>query len=142
MADMAAAGDIRFEIHYLPIFEATGPAIFAVECAGEQGYWWAMHNRILEDQADGIRAQKTVEELDALLSGYASELGLDMESYNRCMTSPEKAQSIIDRVNDQIAAAQDLGIRGTPTFVLNGEPLELNSFDDVVKAVRKELNGE
>lgn len=142
LADMAAAGDIRFEIHYLPIFPATGPAIVAVECAGEQGYWWAMHDRILEDQTNGIRTRQTVEDLEALLSDYASQLGLDMAAFGQCQASEAALEGIIDRVNAQIAGAQELGIRGTPTFVVNGVPLEVDSFDDVVEAVRKELNRE
>ena len=109
MADMARAGEIRYEVHYLPIFPATGPAIFAVQCAGEQGYWWAMHGRILEDQTRGIRAVQTLDDLDALLARYAEELGLDMAAYRQCLASEEKVQGYIDRVNDQIAAAQDLG---------------------------------
>jgi len=142
LADMARAGDIRYEIRYFPIFPVTGPAIFAVQCAGEQGYWWAMHDRILEDQMNGIRAVQTAEDLDALLARYAEELGLDMEAYRQCLTSEEKIQGYIDRVNEQIETARALGIRGTPTFVLNGEPLEIQYFDDVLDAVREELNRE
>ncbi len=142
LADMARAGEIRYEVHYLPIFPATGPAIFAVQCAGEQGYWWAMHGRILEDQTRGIRAVQTLDDLDALLARYAEELGLDMAAYRQCLASEEKVQGYIDRVNDQIAAAQDLGIRGTPTFVIKGEPVEMDSFDDILSAVREELKRE
>jgi protein-disulfide isomerase len=139
---MAKAGEIRYEVHYLPVFPVTASAIFAVQCAGEQGYWWAMHSRILEDQTRGIRAVQTLDDLDALLARYAEELGLDMAAYRQCLASEEKVQGYIDWVNEQIATAQDLGIRGTPTFVINGEPVEMDSFDDILKAVREELSRE
>lgn len=142
LAEMAAAGDVRFEVHFLPIFDVTGPAIFAVECAGEQGFWWAMHSLILENQTNGIRAQKTFEDLGALLTGYAADLGLDMDAFRQCLASEDKLQGYIDRVNEQIAASEALGIRGTPTFVVNGEPLALDSWNDLLKAVREELNRE
>ena len=119
MADLAASGDVRFEVHYYPIFQATGRAIVAVECAGDQGYWWAMHDRILEDQIEGIRAQKTVEELDGLLNRYAADLGLDTAAFAQCLASDEKADELLPRVIEQYEAGQDLGITGTPTFVLN-----------------------
>ena len=142
MADLAASGKIRYEVHYYPLFQPTGWAIKAVECAGEQGYWWAMHGRILEDQTRGIRAVQTLDDLDALLARYAEELGLDMAAYRQCLASEDKLQGYIDRVNEQIAASEALGIRGTPTFVVNGEPLALDSWNDLLKAVREELNRE
>jgi len=140
LADLAASGDVRFEVHYYPIFQATGRAIVAVECAGDQGYWWAMHDRILEDQIEGIRAQKTVEELDGLLNRYAADLGLDTAAFAQCLASDEKADELLPRVIEQYEAGQDLGITGTPTFVLNGKPLSIKAWDDVTEAVREELN--
>ena len=140
LADLAASGDVRFEVHYYPIFQATGRAIVAVECAGDQGYWWAMHDRILEDQIEGIRAQKTVEELDGLLNRYAADLGLDTAAFAQCLASDEKADELLPRVIEQYEAGQDLGITGTPTFVLNGKPLPIKAWDDVTEAVREELN--
>lgn len=140
LADLAASGDVRFEVHYFPIFQATGRAIVAVECAGEQGYWWAMHGHILEDQAQGIRAQKSVEDLDNLLNRYAADLGLDTAKFSQCLASDEKADELLPRVVEQYEAGQALGITGTPTFVLNGKPLSLKAWDDVAEAVREELN--
>ncbi len=139
LADLAASGEIRFEVHYLPIFQATGRAIVAVECAGEQGYWWAMHGHILKNQAQGIRAQKTVDDLDALLNRYAADLGLDTAAFAQCLASDEKADELLPRVIEQYEAAQELGINGTPTFVLNGKPLSIKAWDDVLEAVREEL---
>lgn|GEM_PF-2544877 len=142
MADLAASGKIRYEVHYYPLFQPTGWAIKAVECAGEQGYWWAMHDRIFEDQAQGIHAQETAEDLDALFIRYADELGLDTEAFTQCFTSDEKAQEFLPRVQAQASAGQELGIKGTPSFVINGELVSLKTWDDLINAVKEALEAQ
>ena len=62
----------------------------------------------------------------------AEQIGLDMEKFNRDRNSPE-AQSAVEK---DAELAQQLGLRGTPTFLMNellipgGAPLEL--FEEAV----------
>lgn len=127
-------------MHHFPLRAESLEPIKAVECAGEQGFWWAMHGHILENQATGVHAQKTVGDLQNLMKQYAADLELDTAAFEKCYDDEAKTESLIDYVVEQAEAGAQLGIHGTPSFVINGEPLSLESFDDVAEAVKKELN--
>jgi predicted DsbA family dithiol-disulfide isomerase len=53
------------------------------------------------------------------LKPFAAELGLDTTAFNDCLDSG-KYTTI---VQDETRAAQALGVRSTPTFLINGRPL-------------------
>lgn len=103
----------------------------AAECAGEQSdaSFWALHDRLFEEQS---RWQAT-NDVDALLRGLAEEVGLDLDAFNGCMAENRPAQ----RMWANGYVARQLGIRGTPTFMVNGFPLEgaprLDQFQDFLR---------
>jgi protein-disulfide isomerase len=77
----------------------------AGECAGEQGKFWEMHDKMFENQS-------ALDE--ASLKSYAKSLGLNSGSFESCLTSGKMA----DKVTKQASEAQAAGISGTPgTFV-------------------------
>ena len=77
----------------------------AALCAGDQGMYWEMHNKMFDNQK-----QSAVENLKA----YSAELGLDTAAFDTCLDSGKYEK----RVNDDLATGRKLGIRGTPGFVL------------------------
>ncbi len=79
------------------------PAHVAVECAGDQGKYWQMHDQIFS-------TQKTD---DASLRQMASGLGLDMAKYDACIAAGKDAT-----LNAQKAIGDSVGVGGTPTFVV------------------------
>lgn len=82
----------------------------AAECADEQGKFWEMHNMIFDNQgAIGV--------VD--LKQNAKSLGIDITAFNNCLDSGKYADEVIKDMNDGIAA----GVKGTPTFFINGEKL-------------------
>lgn len=76
-------------------------------CAHEQGKFWAMHDKIFENQ-------RAIE--DANLESYAQAVGLNMSKWKSCF-SENKYKAQIDE--DQ-RTATTLGARGTPAFFING----------------------
>lgn len=108
---MADYGD-RVKLVYkhlpLPMHKSAFGAAQAAFCAGEQGDFWGMHGLLFE-QADGLSA-------DAF-KGYASRLGLDAASFDKCVAS-ESSRAAVTR---DLEEAQAVGIRSTPSFVLNGK---------------------
>lgn len=109
-----AYGDkIRFVYRDFPLTqihpEALNAAI-AANCAGEQGQYWAYHDKLFE-QAQGLSH-------DAYLA-YAAELGLDMDAFQACLQDPAQKEEVLA---DRDAGAQ-LGVTGTPTFFINGIPV-------------------
>ena len=82
----------------------------AAECAGEQGKYWEYHDILFERQAEwsaqGVQKFKD----------YAVELGLDLEQFSSCLDSGKYAQEVQKDYQDGIS----YGVRGTPTFFING----------------------
>lgn len=115
-------------MRHFPLRNESTWAVEAVECAGEQGYWWAMHDYILENQAKGVSTK--------LMKDYARELGLDTKAFDQCIDSDKYVQV----AKDERAAGEKLGVAGTPTFFLNGRPLPISDWGDVLAAVNKELS--
>ena len=87
----------------------------AAEAAGAQGQFWEMHDLIFERQRQWSAASQ--EEAVDLFVGYAGDLDLDVEAF----ASALQEGSYRDRVERQYEQAVELGLRGTPTFFLNGQ---------------------
>ena len=82
----------------------------AAECAGDQGKYFDMHDAIFENQAS----------IDvSSLKGYAKTMGLDAGTFDSCLDSGEKAAEVAA----DMAAGSAAGVRGTPTFFVNGVKL-------------------
>jgi protein-disulfide isomerase len=105
-------GKVRFVYRDYPLsfhLNATAAAM-AAECAGEQGKYWEYHDALFEHQ-DALD--------NASLKQHANDLGLDTASFNRCLDSGEMAEE----VQKDFQEGMRLGIRGTPTFFINGQRL-------------------
>jgi protein-disulfide isomerase len=84
----------------------------AMECAGQQGGFWAFHNVVFQQQAPENSGQIT----DATLSTWAGDVKLDTAAFSRCLAEGKGLQAI----TDDLALARRLGVTGTPTFFVNG----------------------
>jgi len=100
---------IRLVFHDYPVGHPHSMELAqAARCAGEQGGFWAMHDFLF----------KRAETVDiGRLAQYASSLGLDGEALDACVKSGRYRKS----VEADAAAAQKAGVRGTPTFFVNGK---------------------
>jgi protein-disulfide isomerase len=87
------------------------PAAEAAMCAGAQGKFWPMHDRLFGAQRDWSAATDAVQRFERM----AQELELDMGAFRDC-TQNDRTASII--VNDAMQAA-GAGIQGTPAFILS-----------------------
>jgi protein-disulfide isomerase len=98
---------VQFRNQPLPMHPSAIPAARAALAAGLQGRFWAMHDKLFENQG----AQK-----DEDLLRYATELGLDVPRWKAELGSPEVERALAqDR-----ADAEKHGVRGTPTLFVNG----------------------
>jgi protein-disulfide isomerase len=84
----------------------------AMECAGQQGGFWAFHNVVFQKQASENSGQVT----DATLNAWAAEAKLDTVALSSCLTENKGVQA----VTDDLALARRLGVTGTPTLFING----------------------
>ncbi|MBE7520618.1 MAG: thioredoxin domain-containing protein [Thermoflexaceae bacterium] len=117
-------GRVRFEFKHLPILgDESGAAAIAGSCAADQGRFWALHKRLFLAQLDA--GQLTAEKVNVgrfsagNLQRYAAEEGLDGAAFAACLGS----QAAVDKVTGQLREATALGLRGTPSFLINGQPV-------------------
>lgn len=89
----------------------------AAEAARKQGKHQEMHNKLFEEQAAWSRGN-----VQLLLIGYATEIGLDVTQFKRDLNSSEMQRIIME----DKAEGQRLGANATPTFFINGDKLERN----------------
>lgn len=111
-----ASGKVRFGyFHFAFLGEESFWAAEASECAADQARFWEYH--------DALFARQNGENQGAFskdnLKQFAVELGLEAEAFNACLDSGQHAAT----VQNESAFAQALGVRSTPSFVLNGQPI-------------------
>lgn len=94
----------------LPSHKLARPAHEAARCAGALGRYWPYHDRLFAGQPDFQR--------DDLIR-YAIEVGLAREPFTTCLDERRFAAA----VEADVAQARALGIRSTPTFIINNRPL-------------------
>jgi protein-disulfide isomerase len=99
----------------LPNHPRAYAASEAAMCAGAQGKFWPMHDRLFATQREWSGMADAARRFDA----FATEIGLDMAAWRDCTANDRVAQLII---GDALKAAGG-GISGTPAFVINGSRL-------------------
>jgi protein-disulfide isomerase len=98
-----------------------------VACAGEQGKFWEMHDRLWESAGQLQPAD---------LKEHAAAVGLDAGAFAQCLDSSRNA-AVVER--DTEAGAR-LGVSGTPAFFINGRPLTgAQPFEAFAQVIEEEL---
>jgi protein-disulfide isomerase len=129
--DYVARGKVRFVYRYFPLQQATGLAAIAAQCAAEQDRFWEYHKLLFIAQAEannksgpGLGIAFGPDGLRAV----ADEAGLDSAGFEACVVG----DAALNIVQGDLREANSLGLRGTPSFVINGEVLPGNpeTFDD------------
>lgn len=88
----------------------------AADCAGEQGQFWAYHDKLYSEQAGRNRGAFSKDRLKR----FASELGLDSQAFNACLDSDR----YLARVQAETQAGQAKGVQATPTFFIDSQKIE------------------
>lgn len=103
----------RFVPFVLGMFPNAKEAAEGAVCAARQGKFWSMHDLLYENR----KAWMGSKDPRRLIARYASQAGVEIKSYNACATS----KSAANEVERNTALARTLNVRGTPTFVINGD---------------------
>lgn len=126
--------DLRFEFKHFPLVQIHSfavPAAKAAEAAGQQGKFFEMHDKLFENQTAWSQSSNP----QPYFEKYAEELELDMDLFKRHM----KASVIQDRIESEFNEARQKGLTGTPTFFLNGERMEFDSFEEFIGAIESAI---
>lgn len=94
----------------LPSHQGARPAAEAARCAAAQGVFWEYHDLLYLSSPDFSRED---------LLRYADRLSLKRDAFAACLDSHEFAK----QVDADLGEARSLGLRGTPTFLVNGRRL-------------------
>ncbi len=119
---------------YVPFVVGMFPhaveATRVAECVGDQGRFWAMADHLYEAQGEWKRASDP----RPLLVGIASVVGADTSAVSECYRDGQSERRTA-RAND---AANTLGVRVTPSFLVNERPIQgalpLAEFRKVIEA--------
>lgn len=94
----------------------------AAEAAGEQGKYWEMYKILFANQEKFS---------DAIFGELAKQLNLDPVKFTQSLNDPKIKEKIL---RDK-TYGDKIGIDSTPTFYLNGQKAEFESYKDLEKLI-------
>lgn len=108
----------------------------ATYCAQEQNKFWELEEKLYSNQ--GAESASTF--TNDNLAKWATEIGMDSNAFVSCVTSGKYAS----QVQKDNQYAQQAGLRGTPSFFINGTQygLQGQSGNDWLVNFRKALDAE
>ncbi|MGD2049887.1 MAG: thioredoxin domain-containing protein [Chloroflexota bacterium] len=132
-------GIVRYVFKDFPlnnIHPQAAKAAEAARCAGDQGAFLAMHAMLFEQQDEWSGKDPIT-----FFNDYAQELGLDSDTFERCLTNEDHASSVEADLQEGI----DLGVTGTPAFFINGYPISgaqpFELFEQAIEQLLAEQEG-
>lgn len=119
LAEMVESGRVHYIIKDFPLEsihpQATAGSI-AARCAGEQDAYWEMHDALFAEQQAWTEAAPAHNEYFTTMAG---ELSLDTDDFAACLESGRYDAVVQANLSEGLA----LGVRGTPTFFIDGYPV-------------------
>jgi protein-disulfide isomerase len=121
--------DVRFIYRDFPLTDIhpiAQKAAEAGECAQEQGKFWEYHDKLYQNQASLTEDR---------LPEFAAELNMNMFQFERCLDSGRSTDEVLQDYQAGVAA----GVRGTPTFFVNGNRIPGAIPKDILDAIIQSL---
>ncbi len=120
--ELVAAGDIQVVYHPLSFLTPGSPlAANAFGCAVDEGRGHEYYTAVFQAQGAETGPGFTNEQL----LGIGEQIGITSDSFATCVANGTYA-SWVDNVAQ---SGVEQGVSQTPTFLVNGEPLELTAYD-------------
>ncbi|MFD3998668.1 DsbA family protein [Streptomyces sp. NPDC058548] len=112
----------------MPGHHNSTTAALAVEAAARQGEFEAMYGKLFATQKEWGEAK---ESKAGLFRTYAAGLGLDLAKYDAAVKAPANLERVEADQRDGLA----LGVRGTPTFFVDGVRIQTPGTYEGFKAL-------
>ena len=136
------AGQVRYIFKDFPILnihpeaqKAHESARCAFELGGDDGFW-AMHDLLFANQDEWAGSGNHVE----IFKAFAVDLELPQSDFDDCLDSDRYAAVVSAQVDEGV----QLGIRGTPSFFINGRPLvgaqPFSTFQQIIDTLLLDQN--
>jgi len=125
---------VTFRNYPLPNHQHALRAASSAEAAGLQGKFWEMHKLIYEHQNEW----KDQFDVRPIFEGYAKQIGLNIERFNRDVGSPTVQQRILQDGK----RATSVGVKATPTVFINGREVPFTHLpaDKLRVLIQQELD--
>lgn len=136
--DFVRDGQVKLEFREFPVLggsdltsgdNESSLSAQAVMCAGEQGEYLSYHDKLYANQKGENQGAFNSKRLKQ----FASELNLDTEAFNECLDSGR----YISVLQQSVADGQALGVSATPTFLINGNLVQMT--DQGYTLLKKQL---
>lgn len=116
MRDYVDTGKVQYITRDLPLsfHENAKTSALAARCAGDQGKFFEMHDKLFEAQeswSTGDPREKFI--------GYANDIGIKAAPFTSCYDNGDHNEAI----DADAALAAKVGATGTPSFFINGQLL-------------------
>ncbi|NIM00828.1 MAG: thioredoxin domain-containing protein [Acidobacteria bacterium] len=128
----AHAGRVQLVIRYIPLHQGADVAVRILEAARKQGKYWETLQMMFDTQSEWASHHHPAPQK---LGPYLPALGLDMERLRLDMAGME----ITHILQQDMADAQVLGVRRTPTFFVNGKALPRFGLNELQALVASEV---
>jgi protein-disulfide isomerase len=117
--EYVASGRVRWiTLSYVSgLYRNSEALLVAAECAGRQGRYEAFLGAAYDEREAWLRAGEG--EVAEVIEGLGVQLDLDPAALETCRTDP----TVGDRLDRISALAPRVGVRGTPTWIVNGFPV-------------------
>lgn len=125
-ADLSITNKVTFVYRYFPLYQIHDKAnvsAYAAEAAGKQGKFWEMADLLFNEQQVWEKSNNILKDY---FEKYAKELNLDVDKFIKDFESPE----VRSRVAQDLREAEQIGVSSTPTFFLNGQKVDVNSYNE------------
>ena len=125
---------VTFRNYPLPNHQHALRAASSAEAAGLQGKFWEMHKLIYEHQNEW----KDQFDVRPIFEGYAKQIGLNIDRFNRDVGSPTVQQRILQDGK----RATSVGVKATPTVFINGREVPFTHLpaDKLRVLIQQELD--
>jgi protein-disulfide isomerase len=127
-------GRVRYVVRYFSNHNNSVLAVAAAEAAGEQGKYWEMVQMLFATQPQW--GEQSVPQTQALIA-LAGQVGLDVDQFTAALQNPAYAEKAARDQQD----TQTLGLRGTPTFFVNGQLVYGLDEDEMRRLIEQGLQG-
>lgn len=117
-AEYTVTGKVRWKyVTFVSgLFANSRDASLVAECVADQGLFEAMRDMLFREQ----EAWKKAKDPGDLLLGYAQEVGADTNRVAACLANGDSEKAVTEGTRLGFLS----GVRGTPTFVVDGFPIQ------------------
>jgi len=127
-----AEGKVQFTYRFFPIL---GPesvqAARAAYCAMEMDAFWPYQELLMSKKGTGNRGTYSRDKL----IDYARQMGLDVAQFRACLDNDRSLQYVRQDYDQGVR----MGLLGTPTFVVNGQIVNLTTWEDIFRVIDRAL---